>query len=349
MLTCEVAAPPSAGAPEQRTRDAGGGRHRCDRRRHRRAGGGRRSRSIGRRCRSARPCRRAQADPDLASGSLRPASAPPPRRRAAATQRGRREARKRGTPVPASDAREGEPHGRGATARRAAAVRQATLRAQVRRQAAADATASARRQGRRTAARAGRNGAGRPARKAIAAQRKSWIHPEAARGPPGTRRSGFALRQARRAERPAEEVDGRRAAPAHRQMAVFRARREIALAGGQAGPGRAAFASIARRPTQAAHPVKPGDVLTIKLDRRIIVCACVAAGRTPRAVRGGADALRGSVAAAAPKASGVARRNGRRCARRAAAARPRRNAARSTEVSRRRLTSCEQLPAVAGC
>ena len=55
---------------------------------------------------------------------------------------------------------------------------------------------------------AGRRPEGRARRRSGA---KSWTTAEAARGAAGARRSGFALRQARRVARPAEEVDGRRA------------------------------------------------------------------------------------------------------------------------------------------
>ena len=99
---------------------------------------------------------------------------------------------------------------------------------------------------------------------------------------------------------------------------------------------------------QAAHPVKPGDVLTINLDRRVIVLRVVLAGVRRGPFEEAKDALRGPVAAAAERRSGVARRSG--AAARSGQRPPyQEGTPRNAEISRRRLTGYGQLPAVAGC
>ena len=173
-------------------------------------------------------------------------------------------------------------------------------------------------------------------------------HAEAARRAAGALRPGFAVRQACRVERPAEEVDGRRGRRQRIDKWLFFARvvksRSLAAKLVQAGRVR-----INREKAgQAAQPVKPGDVLTIKLDRRIVVLRGARRRRAPRPVRGGADALRGYVAAAGadgrrrlPDAIGAAARGRQRPS-------DQEGTPRDAEISRRGLTghtdNCRRTP-----
>ena len=129
---------------------------------------------------------------------------------------------------------------------------------------------------------AGRRDGGRPdVRKRQAAGQprpKPAFQAAAARGASGADRSRFALRQARRPARPAQEVDDAGRPPAHRQVAVLRARRQVALAGREAGRRPGASASIATRRRRPPTSVKPGDVLTITLERRILIYKVLDAG-----------------------------------------------------------------------
>ena len=72
----------------------------------------------------------------------------------------------------------------------------------------------------------------------------------AARRAAGAYRPGFALRQARRAARPTPEVDARRRPAAHRQMAVLRARGQVALAGAPNWRSPGVCASTAKSATR---------------------------------------------------------------------------------------------------
>ena len=82
--------------------------------------------------------------------------------------------------------------------------------------------------------------------------------------------------------------------------------------------------------TQAADLVKPGDMLTITLDRRILVYRVLDAGHAARPGGGGAKALRGPVAARRRRRTAPAGCRSRRCATSAAAVRPRGSGARPT-------------------
>ena len=97
----------------------------------------------------------------------------------------------------------------------------------------------------------------------------------------------FAFRQARGAARPAQEVDGRRRPAAHRQMAVLRARGQVTLAGRQTG-GRGRVRINGDKAGQASDSVKQGDVLTITLERQILVYKVL----PPGSRRGPADEAR---------------------------------------------------------
>ena len=89
--------------------------------------------------------------------------------------------------------------------------------------------------------------------------------------------------------------------------------------------------------------VKPGDVLTITLDRRILVYKVLDRGHAARPGRGSAHALRGPVAAAAAQGERCRRRDRCRCAMPAAAGRPRGSAARPTGCAARTERSATPL------
>ncbi len=97
---------------------------------------------------------------------------------------------------------------------------------------------------------------------------------------------------------------------------------------------------------QAAHPVKPGDVLTINLDRRVIVLRVVPAGAR-RGPFEEAKALYEDLSpqpaptgeAALPDAMAPLQRGRQRPP-------DQEGTPRDAEISRRRLTSYEQLPPV---